>query len=187
MMEPHYLCARKLIIFNITQAIRVITYFVFAIILSLRINSKKEIEDILKTFAYSTLFAAVWGIIQYILFFMNVNYPAFLFNNNPYAAQGYEQMIQGIKRITSIGTEPSVFAINLSVFLPIALQFLLKKREKNEAKCKIFLNIMAVLIIVCMIMTTSATAVFSLTIIFIILLLYYFISYIKNEKDKYYK
>ncbi len=182
--ELRYISFRMI---NITQAIRVITYFVFAIILSLRINSKKEIEDILKTFAYSTLFAAVWGIIQYILFFMNVNYPAFLFNNNPYAAQGYEQMIQGIKRITSIGTEPSVFAINLSVFLPIALQFLLKKREKNEAKCKIFLNIMAVLIIVCMIMTTSATAVFSLTIIFIILLLYYFISYIKNEKDKYYK
>lgn len=172
---------------NITQAIRVITYFIFAIILSLKINSKKEIEEILKTFSYITLLAIAWGILQYILFFMNVNYPAFLFNNNPYAAHGYGQMIYGIKRITSIGTEPSVFAINLSVFLPIAMLFSLKKRERIETKYKVLLSLITILIIVCMIMTTSATAIFSLIVIFGILLMYYFICYLKNEKEKYYR
>ncbi|UXZ09745.1 hypothetical protein F1C14_14855 [Clostridium perfringens] len=55
---------------NITQPIYLLFMLVFAIFLSLKINSKEKIRNVLKIFFISTIFALIWGVMHflYVLF-----------------------------------------------------------------------------------------------------------------------
>ena len=117
---------------NVKQAIGILIYFAFAMILSLKITSKEKIRRLIKVFAISTGFAIVWGFVQFILYYLGIEYPAFMFNNNYHYAQGFGQVMHGIKRISSIGTEPSVFALNLLAFLPIVLVPWIYEKDKSR-------------------------------------------------------
>lgn len=167
---------------NITQPARVLAFLVFAMILSLKIDSKEKIKGLLKIFAISTICAIVWGFIQFILYYLQIDYPSALFNNNPYYAQCFDQVMHGIKRICSIGTEPSVFSLNLLAFLPIVLIPWLFKENVFEKHSRAVLTTMVIATIVCAILTTSSTALVGLVAIMGTLLLYLLISGKKNKK-----
>ena len=46
---------------------------VFAIFIVLEIESKKDILNILKVFSASTIFAILWGIAQFCMFYLNMH------------------------------------------------------------------------------------------------------------------
>ena len=83
------------------------------IVLSFTIKTKEEIKTLLKVFCISSIFAVIWGLLQFITYYLGIPYPAFLFNNNSYAAQCFDQIENNVKRISSIALEPSTFSINL--------------------------------------------------------------------------
>ncbi len=173
------------ITFNISifkQIIGILKYFAFCMILSLTIKDKKEIKELLKTFVAGSVFAVIWGFIQYILYYLGVEYPAFIFNNNNLFDQWYTQIMHGVKRICSIATEPSVFSLNLLGFLPIILiPWLLRKEDYLKKEYKL-LTVLVIATIVCTILTTSSTAIVGLTVLMGVLIIYLLISGIRNKE-----
>jgi len=166
---------------SVTQSARICIYLLFAMILSVRLKSKQEIKELLKVFGIVTIFAIIWGFIQYFMYYLNIRYPAFLFNNNPYAAQGYGQMMFFVKRISSIALEPSTFSLNLALFVPLVLVTLIEiKKEKTSQKYRIGLLVVTIMAITCALLTTSTTAWASLAVLYFVLLVYN----IKNKNFK---
>ena len=169
---------------NIKQTLGILTYIGFAMLVSLRINEKERIEKLLKIFAISSCFAVIWGLIQFIIYYLQIDYPVFLFNNNEQYYQGFDQIMHGIKRISSIGTEPSVFSLNLLGFIPILLIPVVTKNESENKKQRIIVRIFLILSIVCAILTTSSTALIGITVIMLALLIYYIKKLIKKDNTQ---
>lgn len=152
---------------NIKQVIGTMEYLIFCLMLSIRLNDKKLINSLMKVFIASSLFAVLWGVIQILLHCLNIKYPAFLFNNNPYLYQGYDQIVRNIKRISSIALEPSTLSFNLLCLTSILLAYYIVGKNNQEKKYTYFLIITTAITI----MTTSSTALFGLVIIYLISLI----------------
>ena len=165
---------------NVTQGIIVTFVFVIMIVLSFKIKTKDEVRDLLRVFCASSVFAIVWGLLQFIGFYLGIPYPAFLFNNNIYAEQGYEQIANNVKRICSIALEPSTFAVNLICFIPFALGTFLALKER--IKTKKYIKTFAVLLLAtsCAVLTTSSTTYVGLIAAYGLYGLYILFGYIKN-------
>ena len=169
---------------NITMGIRTIFVFILMIVLSFKIKTKKEIEELIKVFCISTIFAVIWGLLQFITFYFGIPYPAFLFNNNIYAAQCYDQIENNIKRITSIALEPSTFAINLIAFMPFVIGTFLKMKSNFKDKKYLWIFIIIIFTTACAILTTSSTSYIGLVAVYGMFLIYTLIGFIrKGELD----
>lgn len=169
---------------NVSQTIGIMQIFVFLLILSLKKIDNNEIKKMLNVFFISTFIAVLWGFIQFTLYYLDIKYPAFLFNNNPGYTQHYNQVMYGVKRVNSIATEPSVFGLNLISAIPIILiPWLYNNMQKMK---KVIISFILAIIIICTYFTTSTTALVGLIAIMGILVLYLFIMYIKEKKDKEY-
>ena len=162
--------------YNITQTIYLLFMIVFTILVLLEVKEKKKIITVLKVFFISSIFAVVWGIIQFCLFYLNIEYPSNLFNNNIAYLQLYNQMIYGIKRVNSIALEPSMFALNIIVFIPFILVLWTsgKKIIKNKVYSNIILSVILVLSLMCSILTTSTTAYVGVGLVIIFFTIYQF-------------
>lgn len=165
---------------NITMGAITIFIFIIMIVLSFKIKTKKEAEELVKVFCISSIFAIIWGLLQFITFYLGIPYPAFLFNNNMYAAQCYDQIENNIKRITSIALEPSTFAINLMAYMPFVIGTFLKMKSNFKDKkylCLFFITIFAT---ACAILTTSSTTYVGLIAIYGLFVLYILFGFKKN-------
>ena len=167
---------------NITMAVIVIFVFVNMIVLSFTIKTKEEIKTLLKVFSFSTMFAVIWGLFQFVTYYLGVPYPAFLFNNNEYEMQWYNQIDNNVKRITSIALEPSTFAINLVCFIPFILGTFLKLKEKIKEKKYIITFLVLVITTICAILTTSTTTYVGIVAIYGMFGLYILFGFIKNRR-----
>ena len=165
---------------NITRAVITIFIFVNMIVLSFKINSREEIKKLLKIFSIASIFAVIWGLLQFVTYYFGLPYPAFLFNNNPYAAQCYDQIDNNVKRISSIALEPSTFAINLFCFLPLVLGTFLAIKEKMKEKKYIVTFVILVLTTACAILTTSSTTYVGLIAVYALFGVYILFSFIKG-------
>lgn len=168
---------------NITRAVITIFIFVIMIVLSFTIKTKEEIRKLLKVFCISSIFAVIWGLLQFITFYLGVPYPSFLFNNNPYAAQCFDQIENNVKRISSIALEPSTFAINLFCFIPLVLGTFLKMKDKIKSKKFILTFILIVLTTACAILTTSSTTYVGLVASYAMFGVYILFGCIKNRRN----
>ncbi|WP_263347621.1 O-antigen ligase family protein [Paraclostridium sp. AKS81] len=159
---------------NITQSIYLLFMVLFATILTLKLESKQTLINIIKVFSVSTVFALVWGLIQFCMYYLDIEYPAYIFNNNISAMQAYMQVVYGIKRISSIALEPSTFALNILTFLPFIVILWLGNRttDKSDKKFNILLILIVIIAFICAILTTSSTAYIGLIISILILSLY---------------
>ena len=157
---------------NITMGARTIFVFVIMIAMSFRIKTKKEVEELVKVFCISSIFAVIWGLFQFITFYFGIPYPAFLFNNNPYAAQCYDQIENNIKRVTSIALEPSTFAVNLMAVLPFLMGTFISMKKSFKEKKYLWLFIITVLTTACAILTTSSTTYVGLVAVYGLFVLY---------------
>lgn len=133
---------------NITQFLRLSFYILFTILLSFRLKDRKDVKEIINAFIYGGLFAIFWGFVQYLCYIFKIGYPTFLFNNNPYIGQGFNQFIGNFKRISSVSPEPSVLSMFLLTLIPM-----LYYKSKNNKIYVIFL----ILCLVCGFLTTSST------------------------------
>ncbi len=170
---------------NITRVVITIFIFINMIVLSFKIKTREEIKTLLKVFSISTMFAIVWGLLQFITYYFGVPYPAFLFNNNMYAAQCYDQIDNNVKRITSIALEPSTFAINLICFIPFVLGTFLTLKEKIKEKRYIITFIILVMATACAILTTSSTTYVGIVAIYGMYGIYILFGFIKNGELSY--
>lgn len=169
---------------NITRAVITIFIFVVMIVLSFTIKTKEEVRKLLKVFCISSIFAVIWGLLQFATFYLGVPYPDFLFNNNSYAAQCFDQIANNVKRISSIALEPSTFAINLFCFLPFVLGMFLKMKDKIKSKKYILTFILLVATTACAILTTSTTTYVGLVVVYAMFGIYIlFVCRKKGEMD----
>lgn len=158
---------------NITQPIRLMLFIIFAILLIIKNITKEQIIRIIKAFEYGCIFALFWGCVQYFINMFELEYPAFLFNNNPYVSQGYEQRVGNLTRITSIASEPPVFGFTVLTFLPLIFSRYEKvKFEKNKSKY-IYIGITCLTIILG-ILSTSSTFYLGFSALIFIFLMYKF-------------
>ena len=171
---------------NLTQPVIISFVFVIMIVLSYKLKTKEEVKELLKVFCYSTIFAIIWGLLQFVTFYFKIPYPAFLFNNNIYAAQCYDQIGNNIKRISSIALEPSTFAINLIGFIPFVLgTFLIlngKLKEMIRNKKYIITFVLLVMATICAILTTSSTTYVGILVTYGLFGLYILFGFIKKGK-----
>ena len=165
---------------NITMGLRTIFIFILMIVLSFTIKTKKEVEELLKVFCISSIFAVIWGLLQFITFYFGIPYPAFLFNNNQYAAQCFDQVENNIKRITSIAQEPSMFSINLMAFMPFIIGLYLKMNSNFKDKKYLKVFILIILTTACAILTTSSTTYVGLVAVYGLFTLYILFGFRKN-------
>ena len=165
---------------NITMGVRTIFIFIIMIVLSFRIKTKKEVEELVKIFCISSIFAVIWGLLQFVTFYLGIPYPAFLFNNNMYATQCYDQIENNIKRITSIALEPSTFAINLMAFMPFVIGAYLKMDSNFKNRKYKWLFIITIFTTACAILTTSSTTYVGLVAVYGLFVLYILFGYIRN-------
>lgn len=168
---------------NITQPIYLLFMLVFAIFLSLKINSKEKIRNVLKIFFISTIFALIWGVMQFCMFYLGIEYPAYLFNNNIALAQLHFQMVYGIKRVNSIALEPSTFALNVLGILPIIMILWLSNLKifKNNLKSNLIFVLIILLTLICGILTTSSTAYIGIALTILFITIYVLIFSIKDN------
>lgn len=167
---------------NITMGARTILIFIIMIVLSFKLKTKKEVEELVKVFFISSIFAVIWGLLQFITFYLGIPYPAFLFNNNPYAAQCYDQIENNIKRITSIALEPSMFATNLMAFMPFVIGTFLKMNSNFKDKKYKWIFVLSIFTTACAILTTSSTTYVGLVAVYGLFVLYVLFGYKKNGK-----
>lgn len=171
---------------NITQPIYLLFMVVFSIVLCIRLKDKVEIKKVMKIFIISTIFALIWGLVQFCIYYLGIEYPANLFNNNIAARQLYFQMVYGIKRVNSIALEPSTFALNILHLLPLILTLWLAniKVAKTRIKSEIIIVMIIILALMVGILTTSSTAYIGIALTVLMLTIYILFLSIKG-KDLY--
>ena len=112
----------------------------------------------IRIFLISAIFVSIWGGVQLLCWSFNIDYPAYLFNtSSTESAQGYTQIIQeaGLKRISSVATEPSMFAQSMLIAAVIALFALLSPRPVIS---KTWDRLAVIIIIGGLLISTSTTA-----------------------------
>lgn len=165
---------------NIKQILISEFVLLLMVVLSFKIKTKEEIKEFIKIFGISTIFAIIWGLLQFITYYFKIPYPAFLFNNNVYASQGFMQITNNIKRISSISLEPSTFAVNLTCFIPFALGAFLQSRGSFKDKKNIILFVVIIMTTTCAILTTASSAYVGLLVSFGLYGLYILFGFIKS-------
>ena len=116
---------------HVTQAAYLIYGILIALFVAKRLCDRDEIYHTLKVLLASTLFVSVWGFLQWFLYLFDFPYPAVLFNSSETkSALGFGTSFEdfGLKRISSVAVEPSLFAQYLLVIVPLVLFALLSKR-----------------------------------------------------------
>ena len=164
---------------NITQPIRLMLFIIFTALLTIKKLDKKQIKQIINAFIYGCAFAVAFAFVQYLTQLFDLEFPTFLFNNNPYVSQGYDQQVGNLRRLTSIASEPPVLGFTLLTFLPFIVFKYEEIKNKNNKLRKKYLTFISITI-VCGIMTTSTTFYFG----FGIMLIYYFFKKLCNKEEK---
>ena len=169
---------------NITQPIRLMLFLIFAVLLIIKELTSNQIDRIIKAFEYGCVFAILWGCVQYFTNMFNIQYPAFIFNNNPYVSQGYEQQVGNLKRITSIASEPPAFGFTLLTFLPLIFSRY-QKASIEKSKSKNILFIITCMTIILGISSTSSTFFLGFPVLVLLFIIYKLLNKKKNLKDKF--
>jgi hypothetical protein len=117
--------------------------FGFLVMLAAK-NAIKDVSSfskVLEWLYYGMFAAAIWGLLQLLLFFIGVEYPAEIFNNSASSwASGYRSTILNgaFPRISSVATEPSFLVRSLVpfLFLIVNLAFIDQKIYGGVVKIK---------------------------------------------------
>jgi hypothetical protein len=109
---------------HVTQTIYLIYGVLLTILMALKNSEIHEFIRSVRIFLISAIFVSLWGLFQLLCWSFNLDYPAYLFNTSATeSALGYTQEIRevGLKRISSVATEPSMFAQCMLIAAIIAL------------------------------------------------------------------
>ena len=156
---------------NITQLLYLIFGGIIAICVAhvnLSDQSREETERII---LYSGIFIACWGIFQFICNITGLSYPSFLLNNSGSAsATGFmETLDNGVSRVSSATVEPSVLSQALVTILPLTLP---AWRKRGSVFSRRRDRLVAILFVVVLVLSTSATAYIGLVILALTYMVY---------------
>ena len=109
---------------NITQLGYLLYGVLLAILVAFRNSDLRQLVRSIRIFLISAIFVSLWGCMQFACSVLNLTYPAYIFNTNATgSALGYLETLEdiGITRVSSVATEPSIFAACMLVALVLAL------------------------------------------------------------------
>ncbi|EGD50587.1 hypothetical protein TheetDRAFT_2603 [Thermoanaerobacter ethanolicus JW 200] len=164
---------------NITQLLYLLTNLTVTILIVLGLRNLSEVKKLIKILLYSCFFALVYGIYQLMCYLLKLHFPYWLFNNNIGYSQGFNQMVGNIKRISSIATEPSMYAFFLLMMIPIILSV---RISKNNIISKKMVTVLLYLTIAEIILTTSSTGYIGLLFFISIYTIYNFLHSIRGGR-----
>ncbi len=108
----------------ITQAAYIAYGVCLAIFVAFKNVDVQEFKRSLRILTISGIFISLWGFFQFSCNLLGIEYPAYIFNTSKAeSAQGFTQELAdlGVQRVSSVTTEPSVFAQCLLVILVFVL------------------------------------------------------------------
>ncbi|SDD96005.1 O-Antigen ligase [Mucilaginibacter pineti] len=160
---------------NISQYIYLLFGVVFAIGIYVHNKTKVNYLRTLKIYSASVFFVIIWGFVELYCNAVGLDYPAFLFNNSYNGnAAGYKFFTDPtaeLKRISSVGIEPSVMVQSVVVIIPF---FLFSVIKKNYIFSKWTDIGFIVLLYVFTIRTTSSSGILCLAFLTLLSLFFYF-------------
>lgn len=109
---------------HFTQSMYLVYGVLFAILVGFRNCDVRQCVSSVRIFVISSMFVSCWGLFQLACFWLDIEYPTYIFNTNKSDyALGYIQELQdvGWKRISSVATEPSIFAACMLIALVFGL------------------------------------------------------------------
>jgi len=150
---------------NITQTM----YLLFGVLLTLFLAARNsrlgELRKTLRIFLMSSFFVSCWGMLQWFCYSAGVTYPAYIFNTSLVeSATGYTQTLDdlGITRVSSVATEPSMFA----QFSLIALVFAIFAVASGRVVIsKLWDRAVVYALVIVLLLTTSTTAYVGLALV----------------------
>ncbi len=98
---------------HITQFVYLVYGVMFAVLLAYKNSDLRQFITTVRIFLWSAIFVSFWGFVQFSCSLLHITYPAFIFNtSSTKSALGYLEELEdiGIARISSVATEPSIFA-----------------------------------------------------------------------------
>jgi hypothetical protein len=156
---------------HISQILYLIYGVLLAILVAFRNSSLPELIRSVRIFLISAIFVSLWGFMQLFCSVLNLTYPAYIFNTSATgSALGYLEELEdvGIARVSSVATEPSIFAGCMLIALVFALFAVTRKQPVISRRWDRF----AVAIIFgALVVSTSTVAYVGLALVFVVYLL----------------
>lgn len=143
---------------HITQTLYLVYGIVFTIFVAFRNSDSRQLLRSIRIFMVSAVFVSLWGFLQFACGMLNLEYPAFIFNTSKTeSALGYTQEIReiGLTRISSVATEPSMFAQCMLIAVVIALFMIVNPQPLFSKK---FDRLALAIILGALLISTSTTA-----------------------------
>jgi O-antigen ligase len=115
---------------HITQTLYLFYGLLLTVLVAFRNSKATEFIRSIRIFVISGIFVSAWGFFQFLCYSLGFSYPSYIFNTSTTeSALGYLQELEdiGLKRISSVTTEPSIFAACMLLALVFALFALIRK------------------------------------------------------------
>lgn len=157
---------------NFTQFVYLTFVLITPIFTMFHIQSLEKFYKCIKTFLISTLFTTLWGFYQFLSHYLHIQYAYSLFNNNIAYYQGWAQTVGGIKRVCSVSTEPSTYALFMSMMISFIIIFWINDMRLLSKKLTITLLVCSIASIL---LTTSTTAYVAFAGIIIVIIMFYYV------------
>ena len=157
--------ALKFSVRHITQTMYLIFGILLAIFVTLRNSNPREFRKSIQVYLISGIFVSSWGLLQWYCYRVGATYPAFIFNNSQTeSAMGYLQELGdlGVTRISSVATEPSMFAQSSLIALIFAIFAVFGGRVLIS---KFWDRVALVVVCGVLLLTTSSTAYVGLAVL----------------------
>lgn len=152
------------------QQVTQTAYLLFGVTLTLALSfwfaRADRLEAGIRALRAGATFIALWGIVQAVCFYAGLQYPAFLFNNSTSKfADMFDQRAGNLIRIASVGTEPSLMASSLMIFVSFGATLLvLDQRFRTRVwVVPVALTLLTVLA------STSSTGYFGIAVLMLLL------------------
>src|ERR1700722_4394156 len=116
---------------HITQLLYLVYGVLLAILVAFKNSELPQLIRSVRIFLISAIFVSLWGFMQLFCSLLHVTYPAFIFNSSATgSALGYLEELEdvGITRVSSVATEPSMFAACMLIALVFALFAVTRKQ-----------------------------------------------------------
>lgn len=149
---------------HITQAIYVIYGVLLTICVAVKNLEIREFMGSVRLFVISGIFTSFWGLFQLYCYWSGIPYPAYIFNTSETtSALGYLDELQdiGLRRISSVTTEPSILAQYLLIVVVFALFAVVSSRPLIS---KTWDRLALIVIVTVLLVSTSTTAYVGLAV-----------------------
>ncbi len=152
---------------HFTQTVYLLYGVLLTILIGFRNCDIRECVRSVRIFLISAIFVSCWGLFQLSCSWLGIDYPAYIFNTNKSDyAMGYLQELRDIgwKRISSVATEPSIFAACMLIALVFGL---FAVTSKHPLISRTWDRLAVCIITLALLLSTSTTAYLGVIMVFL--------------------